>query len=134
MDLFIKRVSKVDPGAFGVMMGEDHIPFALTLERTYLVDGRQITKIPAGVRLLCKKDFYNKGGYPTFEIQVEGHDRILFHKANKEMQLDGCIAVGEEFGVLDGVPAILHCGNGGGFDEFMLKFGKLDQFYLTIEE
>jgi hypothetical protein len=127
-------VSVVDPGAFGVMMGEDRIPFALTLERTYLVEGKQVTKLPTGARLLCIKDFYIKGGYPTFEIQLEGHDRILFHEANKEMQLDGCIAVGEEFGVMDGAPAILHCGNGGGFDEFMKKYGNLDQFYLIIEE
>jgi hypothetical protein len=130
----VKHVSMIDPGAFGVMMLTcNEIPFAVTLERTYQVDGKQVTKIPTGIPLLCTGTIYHEGGYPTFEIHVVGHTRILFHKANKEMQLDGCMAIGEEFGLMDGVPAIIHCGNGGGFDEFMNKVGKLDSFYLIVE-
>jgi Family of unknown function (DUF5675) len=129
--LSVKHVSIIDPGAFGVMMWND-VPFAVTLERTYLEGTTQVTKIPSGI-YLCKKDFYHKGGYATFEIQVRGHDRILFHKANKEIQLDGCIAVGEEFAIVDGVPGILHCGNGGGFDEFWNKMKMFDSFDLAIE-
>ena len=37
--------------------------------------------IPAGLHP-CVKDYYHRGDYPTFEIIVEGRDRLLFHAAN----------------------------------------------------
>jgi hypothetical protein len=131
MNLTIKHVSTIDPGCFGVFL-DDGVPFAVTLERTYLEGGAQVTKIPDGIHH-CTRTLYLAGGYVTFEIHVEGHSRILFHKANVETQLDGCVAVGEEFGVLDGMPAILHCGNGGGFDKFFAKVQGLQEFDVTVE-
>lgn len=126
--LKIRHVSVIDQGAFGVMLFDD-IPFAITLERTYKEGSNQVTKIPQGIHR-CTKSFYNKGGYPTFEIHIPGHSRILFHKANKEEELDGCVAIGEEFGVLDGKPAILR--SGAGFDEFMRKMSGLEYFDLIV--
>jgi len=132
MKIYIKHVSIIDPGAFGVIMDEARVPFGVTLERSYLENQRQVTKIPPGL-YACTRTIYHRGGYPTFEIHVIGHERILFHKGNLESQLDGCIAIGEEFGVLDGKPAILHCGNGGGFDEFVKKTKDVDAFDLIME-
>jgi hypothetical protein len=101
----VKRVAVIDPGSFGVMMFKG-VPFAVTLERTFLVNGQQTIIIPFGISV-CKKDFYNAGGYPTFEIIVPGHDRVLFHKLNLETESKGCMGIGEQFGVLKGQPAIL---------------------------
>ena len=42
----------------------------------------------------CVRDFFHRGNYPTFEIIVEGRDRLLFHAANYADQLEGCIAPG----------------------------------------
>jgi hypothetical protein len=131
MQIKIKHVSIIDAGAFGVILC-DEVPFGVTLERSYLEGTRQVTKIPAGT-YRCEKRLYHRGGYWTFEILVPGHSSILFHKANRETELDGCIAIGEEYGILDGVPAILHCGNGGGFDEFLQKVSGLDVFDLVID-
>jgi len=125
--LEIKRVSVVDAGAFGVMM-LDGIPFAVTLERTY---DNNAVKLRCGV-YYCYKTAYYRGGYPTYEISVPGHDRILFHKANVETELDGCIAIGEQFGILNGKPAILQ--SGVGFNEFMRKMENKESFDVLITE
>ena len=55
----------------------------------------------------CVRDYYHRGGYETFEIIVEGRDRLLFHAANYASDLEGCIAPGMERGYTDGdVPAV----------------------------
>jgi hypothetical protein len=129
MILKLKRVSIIEPGAFGVLM-LDEVPFAVTLERTYGLYGGQELKIAPGV-YRCSMTIYYRGNYPTYEIHVPGHTRILFHKANLEEELDGCIAIGEQFGELNGKPAILQSGKG--FEEFMQKMRGLAFFDLTIE-
>lgn len=127
--LTIKRVSIVEEGCFGVMLLRG-IPFALTLERTYEIAGPKPTKIPAGI-YRCTKSIFIKGNYATYEIHVPGHDRILFHKGNVEEDFDGCIGIGEQFGMLGPKPAILQ--SGAGFEEFMRRMEDVEFFDLTIE-
>lgn len=128
--LKIRRVAVIDPGAFGVLLWNG-LPFALSLERTYTKeDGTQSIKIPPGA-YRCTKTRYIRGGYDTFEIAVPGRTRILFHKANKESDLDGCVGIGEEFGELNGLPAIIQ--SGAGFAEFMRKTAGLDEFEALFE-
>lgn len=55
------------------------------------------TLIPEGLHP-CVKDYYHRGDYPTFEIIVEGRDRLLFHAANYANELEGCIAPGKDRG------------------------------------
>jgi hypothetical protein len=132
MQVELKRVSVIDAGAFGVLI-IDGVPIAVTLEHTYTAEENPegVVKIPKG-KHLCVKTDYHKGGYKTFDVLIPGHSRILFHKGNIEKDVDGCIAVGEEFGRLNGEPAILQSGNGKGFDEFMSIVGHLESFYLTV--
>jgi len=125
----VKHVSIIDPGAFGAIMC-DGVPFAVTLERSYLEGSNQVTKILPGT-YSCKRTWYIKGGYWTFEIMVPGHTRILLHKANVEDELDGCIAIGEQYGYLNGHPAILQ--SGAGFNEFMQKAEGLNSLDLIVE-
>lgn len=128
-DLVLHHVAIHDKGAFGVLLYKN-MPFAVSLERTFGDDEQSFyTVIPPG-RFLCTKTVYHKYGYETFEIHIPGHTRILFHKLNTEDQSLGCIGIGEEFGELNGQPAILQSGKG--FKEFMVKFGDRDSFYLTV--
>ena len=77
----------------------------------------------------CVRDYYHRGGYPTFEIIVEGRDRLLFHAANYAHELEGCIAPGMERGYAsEDVPAVwrsrvafnLYMDANDGFDEHTL--------------
>lgn len=136
MELKIKRVAIIDDGAFGVFL-QNGIPFAVTLERTYPVQDLigQYVKIAPGI-YRCTRSQYYRGGYPTFEIHVPGHTRILFHKGNLEKHFDGCVGVAEEFGVMEGKPAILQSGTHPhkGFNEFMELTKGLDYFDLIVED
>lgn len=123
----LKRVSILPDGAFGVLLWEG-VPFAVSCERTYQ-DLKP--KIPQGI-FQCVRSPFNRGRYDTFEILVPGHSRILFHKGNLEVDSDGCVLVGEQFGVLNGKPAILQ--SGLGFQEFMKLTSGVDQFQLTVKE
>ena len=122
---YIVRVIEED-GAFGMMLGDDGVPFAVTLERTFedkrvvVVDGEYI----------CPKDFYHGGGYATFGIPVEGHTRVLFHKGNVEENSLACVLVGEKFEPFNGKPGIAESGKG--FSEFMARYGAEEAFRLKV--
>ena len=123
----VKRVALLEEGCFGVILHLG-VPFAVTLERTFGLD----TVIPAGV-YDCVARRYNRGGYETFEITgVIGHSLLLFHKGNWETDLQGCVAIGESFAVLDGRLAIAQSGDG--FAEFMRKVGDLPTFKVEFED
>lgn len=130
--VYILRTVRPD-GAFGMMFDWEGKPFAVTLERTF-DDGRPV--IPEGIHD-CHKDKYVKGGYDTFEIEIPGHDRILFHKLNTEEQSLGCIGIGEKFEdfvLKDGklVPGIAE--SGVGFLQFWEKYKQFDRIQLDIKE
>ncbi len=123
----LKRVAVHKEGAFGVLL-MDSIPFCVTLEHTY-DQAQKVVKIPPG-KYRCTRSRYHKGGYDTFEIHVPGHSRILFHKGNIEDHSDGCVLLGEQFGVMNGRPAILQ--SGAAFSEFMAKTQGVDSFELQV--
>lgn len=136
----IKLVSIIEQGAFGVLL-IDNIPIAVTLWRTFEKLEQTEPKIPMPQvmpyrmvinpgKYLCKRDWYNKGRYATFEIQVEGHERVLFHLLNTEQESEGCVGIGEEFGNLGGNIAILR--SGAGFTEFMNSMKGIDEFELEV--
>lgn len=114
-----------EDGCFGVLLWNGK-PFAVSVERTF-DDLRPV--IHAG-RFPCKRDFYHKGGYETFEIQVPGHSRVLFHRGNKETDSMACVIVGESFSTLDGVTSVSD--SKGGFAEFMELTKGLQTFDLEV--
>lgn len=122
----LKTVSILPDGCFGVLL-HNEVPFAVTLERTY-DEGKQI-KIPAGIHR-CRRSRYNRGNYDTFEIEIEGHSRILFHRGNTELHSEGCILVAESFAMFGDKPGIALSGEG--FKEFMDRAGSVDSFMLTV--
>ncbi len=118
---------KVRPdGCFSVLLDPTGRPFAVTLEHTF-DDGLPI--IQAGMHQ-CNRSYYNKGQYATFEITVEGHSRILFHKGNKEADSAGCVLVAESFGELGGAAAVLDSAHG--FEELMQLTNGINVFWLNV--
>lgn len=134
-DLELVRVS-IDPvGAFGVLLAGGRPLGPVTLERTYPVAesaprGPQHVKIPPGL-YRCARDRYHRGGYDTYEIRgVAGHSRLLFHRGNVEIHSEGCVLVGQRFGLLDGELAILQ--SNLGFAELMAWAARRPEFSLLV--
>src|SRR3972149_1226898 len=107
MSLYLKTVALREDGCFSVLLWNLR-PFAVSVERTF-EDGKPIIQ---NGEYTCKRNFYNKGGYETFEIEVPGHTRVLFHKGNIEDDSLACIIVAESFGLLEGKTAVLDSKHG----------------------
>lgn len=124
----IKRIETNDNGTFGAMSCDGQ-PFALTLEPPWRDNKKNISCIPHG-RYVCKRVRSPKFGN-TFEITgVQERSHILFHKGNTKRASKGCVLIGEEFGLLNGVPAILSSSRG--YDEFMGMLRGEKTFVLEI--
>lgn len=110
---------------------DDTLPFALTLERPWKNNQRNISCIPVG-GYICKRIQSPKFG-DTFEVQkVPGRSEILFHKGNIDDDTHGCILVGEMFEPLGSENAIR--ASRQGFKEFLWRTADKDFFTLKIEE
>src|SRR3990172_491156 len=129
--LTIKRISEIEDGTFGVIL-DGKTPFAVTLEKNWVDNQKNISCIPAG-SYRCVRRLYHKHGYWTFEVMgVPGRTAILIHSGNTEDDSMGCILVGESFGVLKEKTAILSSKEG--FKEFMERLKGQDEFLLVIEK
>jgi len=139
MSLELKTVAVRPDGAFSVLLWNGR-PFAISVERTF-EDGQPI--IGNGV-LECRRDFYHKGGYETFEIIVPGHDRVLFHKGAIEDHSLACVVLGESFGglnqltkaysgqALDPTDQTAVLGSSSAFEEFMKLTAGLSSLNMTV--
>ncbi len=121
-------------GAYGMLWLRDQAPIAVTLERTYEDLGVPHTKIPDGIHR-CRRSYYNRGHYDTWEILIPGHTAILFHKLNKELESEGCVGLGKRFhnfstnaGVF--LPGIANSAEA--FNEFMLHTQGFDEFKVQF--
>ena len=87
--------------------------------------------IPPG-EWTCTRDYYHKGDYETYEIQVPERDRILFHIGNTHNDTRGCVLLGLERGTLDGNPAVLN--SRAAFRTFMDLLQGVEMFTLVVTE
>ena len=123
------RISGIPDGMFGVLKDEKDVPFAVTAENRWYGNQRNISCIPGGA-YVCERVKSPKFGN-TFQVNnVPNRTHILFHRGNTHHDTKGCILVGEEFGRLRGVTAVLHSGKG--YREFMSKLSGEDSFNLVI--
>ena len=130
IDLLLSRIATNDSGTFGVLLWNNQ-PFALSLEDPWRNNKQNISSIPAGT-YLCKRVNSPKFG-DTFEITgVQNRTHILFHKGNTHEDTEGCILIGEEFGILTGEPALLSSSKG--FSEFQRLTSNIELFILGIRE
>jgi len=124
----LKRVATNEDGMFGVLQ-EGDTPFALTVERKWLDNQKNISCIPEG-QYVCERVTSPKFGN-TFEVtDVENRNHILFHKGNIMDDSHGCIIVGEQFESLNSKTAVL--ASSKGFSEFLFRTTDTDQFRLII--
>lgn len=113
-----------------------------TVEEEWLGNRQKVSCIPAGT-YRCKRTWYKGGGYECFEVMmVPGRSRILFHVANSEEDIEGCIGIGarrghlerkdEDTGKLVKKRAVL--ASKTAFAEFMEFFKDVDEWTLEIVE
>lgn len=127
--LVLKRVASNDGGTFGVLIIYG-TPFALTLEDPWRDNLKNASCIPDNT-YACRRVISPKFG-ETFEVaNVPGRSHILLHTGNTEEDTHGCILVGESFGRLNGVPAVLSSKEG--FKEMMEMLKGMDEFELKIQ-
>jgi len=112
----------------------------VTVEEDDKGNRKRVSSIPTG-RYVCKRSMYHKGGYPTFEITgVPDRSRILFHVANTEEDVEGCVGVGMRLGVLkkldEDTGSIRHkiavLQSRDAFKEFMAFFEGVDFWTLNV--
>jgi hypothetical protein len=134
MILTLKRVStpsSVRP-TFGVLLREDGVPFAVTLERQWRNNAKGESCIPVATYANCVRVDSPKFG-DTFEVTgVPGRDKILFHKGNIDDDSHGCILVGEQFDPVKGEDGIL--ASQDGFAEFLTLLKGIDTFTLIVQQ
>lgn len=120
--VYVHYVCRHPSGSYGVMMDNDELPFAVTLQPTdkFLVPGTYD----------CHQRDYHKGGYRTFEVIVEGHSDVLFHKGNHQEDSRLCFLIGEAFEIVEqraGISQSLHA-----FTEFWDKYKAFDKIQLIV--
>lgn len=129
MTFFIQRVAFRDDGVFGVLLDGD-LPFAVTLERPWLNNKRQVSCIPTGAYDIVPCSMSPDYGFKpsakfgdTYQVlAVPDRSLILFHAGNKMKDSNGCILVGEQYSMFGNQPGIGQ--SVVGYDEFMRRAGK----------
>lgn len=88
-------------GSFGTLRLESGWE-CLTVERPWAGNAPFISCIPAGVYWI-ELGHFNAGGYPAYEIKdVVGRSEIKIHVANIASEVNGCIALGQDEGWING--------------------------------
>lgn len=125
--MILRRFANTPNGTMG-RMGDLY-----TMERPDLDNVPMLSRIPAGV-YTCVLDWYHKGGYNTYHItNVPDRERILFHKGNWMRDVNGCVALGTDFGMLSGEMAVLH--STVAFNKFMQeRRGRLSWQLQIVDE
>lgn len=106
----LRLENNLEYGMFGVLKF-NHSVFCVTLERPWLNNESYISCIPSGtyeLELFKSPKFFPKYNRKIYCLKnVEKRTNILIHSANVMTELEGCIAVGEKYGFLNGKKAIL---------------------------
>jgi hypothetical protein len=96
--LHLVRQPPTDDGVFGLVKTDAFEYY--TVEDDWKQNRPRESCIPSGVYQL-KRTIYYRHGYETFEVTgVPNRSRILFHPANTEEDVEGCIGLGLRMGVL----------------------------------
>ena len=136
MILHLNRYPSPHAGVFGKLSVAykahegDKVFSCVTVERPWLKNAPNISCIPDGEYIL-KKSFYHRGDHPAYEVQdVPGRSRILIHRANTHLDVQGCIGIGSDFGYVNGLWAITS--SRIAFDAFMVEMDIIDEAALVI--
>jgi len=134
MDQWLTRFAYTKDGVFG-RWG----PYQ-TIEEEWRDNEPRISCIPTGI-YRCERSTFHRGGYPTFEVTgVPGRTLIKIHRANTEEDLQGCIGLGLNLGVLKVKDEDSHqmthklaaLSSRQAFSAWMASMGDADNFTLHI--
>lgn len=105
----LKRATEVEYGTFGVLLNPLGHPICVTCEDPWNQNQIGISCIPQGT-YQCEK--YSGTKYKNVWIvkDVPGRTAILIHIGNTHLDTRGCILVGQKFGIVKGLPAVLSSG------------------------
>lgn len=107
MNLTLKTVSSLSNCTLSVLLDETGFPFLKTIERPWLDNQQSISCIPAGIYNVIPFHSPSKGD--VFLLQnVPDRTMIEIHVANWASELEGCIAVGLDFTINAGKPAMIN--------------------------
>lgn len=122
----LTRFLSNDHGTFGALH-MDGQPLCVTLEDPWNDNKKNISCIPTGI-YDCKK--FSGAKYKDVWIleNVPNRSYILIHAGNTQLDTQGCILVGKEFGNLRGRHAILR--SKAALD--LLRYHLPDEFTITI--
>ena len=134
MDATLTRLSTdFNCPTFGILKINDLS--LVTMELPWKGNAKEVSCIPTGT-YTCKRTLASlhitKPYGQTFEIEnVPNRSDILFHIANFQKDLKGCIGLGTSFGKLSGFDVILRSMTA--FDKFMQTLKDVYNFSLTIK-
>lgn len=138
MELVLKRILFSDDGAAGVLICGNQ-PVCLTLEEDWRDNQKGISCIPEG-SYLCRRRTTAAHG-ETFEVtEVPGRTGILIHSGNTEMDTEGCILPGMEYGSIGAwddqsktiEPQLAVLRSREAFKKFMALVGDRELFALHV--
>jgi hypothetical protein len=129
-NLYLKRYSSTPLGTFGKLwLSDDN--WIYTIERPWLQNVRNLSCIQAGDYPLKKRHYY-RGGYTALQIEgVPQRSYILFHIGNTMHDVEGCIAVGFELGVVNNTWAVLN--SRAAFEYLMRQYERHKYARIKIE-
>jgi len=105
MNLSLIRLEETEEGCVGVLKLND-ILFCCTLERPWVDNKRSISCIPTGSYII--KPVISPTYGSTWEVKdVPQRSHILLHAGNRIKDTEGCILLGQKFGILRNERAIL---------------------------
>lgn len=139
MNLILKRIEYREDGIFGILLDENRIDIAVTLEHAFDSgngDGTYVPKIPIG-SYVCQRGQHQLESmsktFTTFQVMnVPNHTNILLHMGNYNRDSDGCILLGQEIIPIDNMTQMI-TNSVVTFNKFMLLQDSLNEFQLTIE-
>jgi hypothetical protein len=123
------RVSGTADSTYGVLIGDDGIPFDVTVERPWLDNQTGISCIPPGT-YTCTRFNSSEFGQTFVITGVPDREDIEFHWGNWSSDSKGCVIVGEIFEIVEGRAGIAESKDG--FKAFMTKLTGVDSFQLEI--
>jgi hypothetical protein len=130
MNLTIDRIAYTPMGTFGRMTMPDG-EILYTVEDPWRDNRTGESCIPEGV-YRCVPRRFHRGGYDAIHVTgVPGRSLILFHVANSQNDIRGCIGPGESLGWVHGQWAVT--ASRRAFGKLMRHYGGKD-FTLTIRQ
>lgn len=121
-NIYLHQVARHSTGMYAVLLDNDKLPFAVAIQPG--------DKCLEPGEYACTKSYYYHGGYPTFEISVPGHTRVLFHKGNHQEDSLLCVVMGESFDIVAGRAGIANSDHA--FIEFMSKYKDFGTLKLIV--